>query len=193
MIFLWIFLAVLIVYGLTFLLGHRVLYVVSRTEIPGGEVTELFEFVTDIKNDHLWYEGIERTELNIDGAPDLTERQYTQYGKFNGLPFKNVITFKATGVNDANIIYLNFIGNGGVVFYSALYLFERTEDGVRFVNTSTVANIRIGYLFTNPLALFSQSKSNQILKQYTEDAQHKLISALKKEGVVDVKIETLKF
>ena len=175
----------LLVLLVSYLMGKRHFYVFSTVDIEALDYQELFNFVTDISNDHKWYAGIETTEVVAAGGEDFVGKKYVQKGKFNGIPFENHIEVITTALNGERI-YLSFLGTGGAVWYTVQYIFEKTPQGARFTNLSTVASLRMGYLFSNPSALIFPEQSCKELADYTHASGERLLKAFGKNGQAQI-------
>jgi hypothetical protein len=178
---------IVVVVAVLYLAGKRSFYLVASATFDDINYRELFDFVTNIANDHKWYAGIETTQLRAEGSEDFVGKQYLQNGKFNGIPFENKIEVMKTAL-DKDRIFLSFIGTGTAVWYTVTYLFEPTATGACFTNISTVSNLRFGYLVSDPAALFDTNKSCEALKAYTEASLKRLALALGKNSHVEIEV-----
>lgn len=163
------------------LLEPRVFSSYQVIEVQDITPAELFDFVTDLENDASWYPDIDGTDHIEDGADDLSGRRYAQYGNINGIPFRITIDILATSAT-ATSRTMTFRGSGIGLWFHAQYVFETIEGGTRFINQSTVANPKLGYLFADPAAFFSVAKSEEALNTYTQGSFPRLLAALGKEG-----------
>jgi hypothetical protein len=182
----WIMIIVVVV-GIYYLFGKRSFYIVATANFEGIGHHDLFNFVTNIANDHKWYAGIETTDLVAAGMQDFVGKTYIQKGKFNGIPFENHIEITKTAL-DKDRIYLSFVGTGFAVWYTAIYIFEPTDNGTCFTNISTVSSLRLGYLFSKPIALLDSNESCEALKSYMRGSLERLATALGKASHIEIEV-----
>jgi hypothetical protein len=109
------------------------IYVKARIEFEGISKNQLFEFITNMENDELWWEGVESTEM-VSGSLNgpFNDRAYLQTGSFNGFPYTNVIDI--TGGRYGK--YMSLEAESPFLAYRSRYDFHRNWCG-NVIVTST--------------------------------------------------------
>lgn len=127
---------------------------------------DLYDFVTTIQNDNLWWIGVAETILVEEGDKNKVGEKYIQRGYFNGAPFDT--TIEITAGKKGFFVVLK--GSSPALSYEALYTFNTAPGNkARFTTISTVT----GY-----------GLSPEFLNQYNEVSFNNMLNVLGKTGTI---------
>lgn len=103
-------------------------------KVNGVSANTLYNFTTDLTNDHLWFPNVEETVI-VQGPTSPYSKKGTKYIQrtyFNGIQLDT--TAKVTG--DLKGIYYELEGTGAVANYNAYYTFIPGINGGTFTLTT---------------------------------------------------------
>lgn len=135
------------------------IHVKARIEFTGITKDALFDFITNMENDELWWDGVESTELvagSLDG--DFDDRAYLQSGSFSGFPYTNVIDI--TGGQEG--VFMSLEAQSPFLAYDSRYDFHEESGKAVVTSTSFVE----GYGLTPELMSFTIDHAFDNLTSY---------------------------
>lgn len=135
-------------------------------KVNGVSASSLYNFTTDLTNDHLWFPNVEETVV-VQGPTSPNSKKgttYIQRSYFNGIQLDS--TAVVTG--DIKNIYYELKGNGPVASYDAYYTFVPTYNGGIF--TLTTKFVSPGITEENLTYLLNTAMQN-ILDHYNTTGQ----------------------
>jgi hypothetical protein len=152
--------------------GKTAIMSTSIVEVDNMTPEDLFDFVTNIENDLLYYPGIQDVELLVEGDEDLVGTLYLQSGEFMGFPF--VTTINITHGKYGKYVVLR--GESAGLSYVAEYHFHKHGQNGAIFQTTSIVN---GY---------GLSPETQI--QYQQFSYNQMLTVLGKTGTVNVPFAT---
>lgn len=134
---------------------------------------DLYDFVTTIQNDNLWWIGVAETILIEEGDRNKVGEKYIQRGFFNGEPFDTTIEI-TSGLRG---FFVTLKGSSPALSYEALYTFNSAPGGkARFTTISTVTGFGL---------------SPEFLNQYNDVSFNNMLNVLGKTGTITKYAKTL--
>lgn len=94
-------------------------------KVNGVSASTLYDFVTDLQNDPLWFPNVAETEVVNPGGANGVGKIYIQRSYFNGIPLDSTVEVKSA----YRPWYYYIEGAGPVATYKALYTFYPTWQG----------------------------------------------------------------